>query len=118
MVVGWALAPGAPVRRMSAQNSDVRMMDRDRCMVPPLKRANPGSHRGARVHITSGGGARQQEGPGTWRLTGTRRRSYGQPAKKAWRKSKKSWEFVAPSALKSASPPKNALTKSKKSCEL
>jgi len=44
---------------------------------------------------------------------------HGQPAKNAVRKSKKSWEFTAPSALKSAlgAEAKKAVRKSKKSWE-
>jgi hypothetical protein len=45
---------------------------------------------------------------------------HGQPVKKAVRKSKKSWELIMPSLLKSAlgAAPKNAVRKSKKPCEL
>ncbi len=41
-----------------------------------------------------------------------------QPAKNAERKSKKSWELVTPSALKSALAAKKSVMNSKKSCEL
>src|SRR5688572_26289892 len=49
---------------------------------------------------------------------GGRGRESQQPAKKQVRKSKKSWEFVTASRLKSALLAKKSVRKSKKSCEL